>query len=143
MRISDWSSDVCSSDLQPGLQIDFHALHEGARESAQISDFSGVFARQDKPELVPVLLAAFGKGTRVGFVGVSAIGLAALALAGDAIAFDIAQAGGDSLRALLDLPDSRYDDPAPDAHRQGTIAQPSGPPALTRQQGRPGGRERG
>jgi hypothetical protein len=63
------------------LQIDFHALHEGAREGAQIADLRRIFARQDEPELVPVLLATLGKSPRIGLADLGAISLAALTFA--------------------------------------------------------------
>src|SRR3546814_1034315 len=41
MRISDWSSDVCSSDLEDGFAVDGVG---GAREAAT-ADSGGAFAR--------------------------------------------------------------------------------------------------
>src|SRR3546814_8448534 len=38
MRISDWSSDVCSSDLQQRCQDDAHAVLAGFEQARQHSD---------------------------------------------------------------------------------------------------------
>src|SRR3546814_7818456 len=75
MRISDWSSDVCSSDLQVG-------------------QVSAVFRRDDEPELVAIVLAAIKEGLRLGAVLGRRIELPTLAIARRAVALDVAQMGG-------------------------------------------------
>src|SRR3546814_12422097 len=47
MRISDWSSDVCSSDLIDAVDIERHRLVEGevGRRGAEAADIDDVVAR--------------------------------------------------------------------------------------------------
>src|SRR3546814_20538015 len=48
MRISDWSSDVCSSDLQAkGAGMDRTRVHEGVRQMR----FEGLLARHERGAL--------------------------------------------------------------------------------------------
>src|SRR3546814_16020894 len=48
MRISDWSSDVCSSDLQAkGAGMDRARVHEGVRQMR----FEGLLERHERGEL--------------------------------------------------------------------------------------------
>src|SRR3546814_19944933 len=46
MRISDWSSDVCSSDLRPFLPLGRLALHRVGRESVELGVIGGMHRNQ-------------------------------------------------------------------------------------------------
>src|SRR3546814_17301868 len=52
MRISDWSSDVCSSDLQPERGA---ARHRGAREAPQMAVRDPMRERLDEAAFEPFL----------------------------------------------------------------------------------------
>src|SRR3546814_20691025 len=64
MRISDWSSDVCSSDLL-GAEILLHLADETAGEGAQVRHLQRVVRRDDEPKMVAIIFAALGKFLRV------------------------------------------------------------------------------
>src|SRR3546814_2588200 len=68
MRISDWSSDVCSSDLLPRQPNDSAARSSISRISASIS--RGLVPLIDQPHLAqPVLLALVGRPAHRGACG--------------------------------------------------------------------------
>src|SRR3546814_8818431 len=88
MRISDWSSDVCSSDLQPDLRDVFlcHAWADRQGAAKELRDLlvaAGVnvwFSENDLPLGVP-MMRAIDKGlanSRIGLVLVTPALLASL-----------------------------------------------------------------
>src|SRR3546814_7797902 len=62
MRISDWSSDVCSSDLQRGKLA---VLAEGLAGIARRGTHAGQQQRGGNPQLRPALLDALGSHLQV------------------------------------------------------------------------------
>src|SRR3546814_12215416 len=71
MRISDWSSDVCSSDLVGQVRVDFHA----AKMRAPLHGFQvagAIFISARPQNAVAVILAAVGLCL---LIGVGEIGL--------------------------------------------------------------------
>src|SRR3546814_11908566 len=97
MRISDWSSDVCSSDrevragvgdatyqqmdvrvvcvpmidgdpVQAGAKVGFHLRGEVARERAKVRHLASVFGRDADPEVVAFILRSLHEGQIIGTV---------------------------------------------------------------------------
>src|SRR3546814_10211647 len=66
MRISDWSSDVCSSDLFPNGQTIWEALNKSVRDAGGVATLSegGVF--EEKPD---VAIVVFGEAPYAAFQG--------------------------------------------------------------------------
>src|SRR3546814_9324112 len=73
VRISDWSSDVCSSDLDPAAQVDYASLpdHVGyLLRLAQLRVWEDFYARLSATGITPSLYSRTDE-RRVGKEGVS------------------------------------------------------------------------
>ena len=57
--------------VETGAEIPFHLRHQFPRESLEVAHLPGVFGRDDKAEMVPVILAARGKLAAVEFLALS------------------------------------------------------------------------
>src|SRR3546814_21150594 len=78
MRISDWSSDVCSSDL-----------HKPPREGFEVVIFHAVVGADNDAELVPITFCRFQPGLAVNRVAVRAIEMPPRPVARRAVALDL------------------------------------------------------
>src|SRR3546814_16916876 len=61
MRISDWSSDVCSSDLAAGIAETARQLREGGLVAVPTETVYGLAARADRDESVEAIYRAKGR----------------------------------------------------------------------------------
>src|SRR3546814_1544079 len=61
MRISDWSSDVCSSDLAAGIAEAARQLREGGLVAVPTETVYGLAARADRDESVEAIYRAKGR----------------------------------------------------------------------------------
>src|SRR3546814_7808182 len=66
MRISDWSSDVCSSDLKRTLEPCKKALADAGHKAADIDDVVLVGGMTRMPRVREVVKEFFGKEPHVG-----------------------------------------------------------------------------
>src|SRR3546814_14906640 len=73
MRISDWSSDVCSSDLEPGTPVKLTIVRAGESKPLQISVTRGtikvasVRGRMLEPGYAYIRISAFQADTAAAF----------------------------------------------------------------------------
>ncbi|MAN88743.1 MAG: hypothetical protein CL555_18655 [Algoriphagus sp.] len=79
--------------IELGAEVGFHPAHEVAGIGRKVRQLRAVVGRDDEPELVAVILAAFQEGVAIRAVLGARIKLAALAVARGAVALDIAQMG--------------------------------------------------
>ncbi|GAA0610968.1 hypothetical protein GCM10008943_28190 [Paenochrobactrum glaciei] len=74
-------------------KVDLNAAHQIAGVFGEIGKIGGIFGRNDKAELVPIILAAVKESSVIGAILGGRIKLAALAIARSSITLDIAQMG--------------------------------------------------
>src|SRR3546814_5308688 len=95
MRISDWSSDVCSSDLRDPVEIRpkvfLDSGHEPPGERLEVVIFYPVLGAHNDAELVAIVARLLEPVVPVHLVRVGPIELPAPALARRAVALDVAQ----------------------------------------------------
>jgi hypothetical protein len=77
--------------IQPGPEVLFHLIHEGAGESSQAPQLHPVLGRDDEPELMAVLPATPDERLAVGAVLDCRIDLAGFRVARHAVPLKIAQ----------------------------------------------------
>src|SRR3546814_651873 len=113
MRISDWSSDVCSSDLEvvdrDPVELRPHVLlglrHEAADIRLEVGIFGTVLGRDDEAKLVSVADRALEEFVAIGAVGFRAVELTRQSLARDPVALDVAHGRACGLSRLALQPD--------------------------------------
>jgi hypothetical protein len=79
--------------IQPRAEVARGLVHELARKGPQARELSGVIGRDDEPEMMPVVLAAFGEGFAIRFVSGRIEQLAPRPIAGHAVALEIIRYG--------------------------------------------------
>src|SRR3546814_15093176 len=104
MRISDWSSDVCSSDLRDPVEIRpkvfLDSGHEPPGERLEVVIFYPVLGAHNDAELVAIVARLLEPVVPVHLVRVGPIELPAPALARRAVALDVAQMRLGGIEAL-------------------------------------------
>ncbi|GGE03135.1 hypothetical protein GCM10011345_05720 [Gemmobacter megaterium] len=104
-------------------KVGLDAAHQIAGVFGEVGKIGGIFWRNDKAELVAIVLAAIKEGISIGAVLRGGIELATFAIARGAVALDVAQMGGPfaALPRALDVPG--FDDDA--AHSGCAVTPPA------------------
>jgi hypothetical protein len=84
---------IDSHPIQSRAKVGFHLLGEVAGEGLQVGHIAGVLRRDNEPEMVTVVLAAFGKRRAIGAVAAGIKHLGPLTTPGHAIALQIREMG--------------------------------------------------
>ncbi|WP_299941401.1 hypothetical protein [uncultured Nitratireductor sp.] len=100
-------------------KVGLDAAHQIAGVFGKVGKIGGIFGRNDKAELVAIILAAIKKSIAIGAIVGGRIELATFAIARGAVALDVAQMGSPFaiLSRALDVPG--FDDGA--AHTSRTV----------------------
>lgn len=104
-------------------KVDLDAAHQIAGVFGEVGKIDGIFGRNDKAELVAIILAAIKEGISIGAIVGLRIELATFAIARGAVALDVAQMGSPFavLPRALDI--TGFDDGA--AHAGRTVPPPA------------------
>jgi hypothetical protein len=84
-------------ELRSEVALDI--IKQFARERAQVLQFAGVFGRNDKTKVMPVIPAAFGEGAFVGHFRVRVEHPSIFAVSGDSLPFQVIDVLGEGRRA--------------------------------------------
>ena len=92
---------IDSDPVEPRAKVMRHVVHQLAGEGAQVFHLGGILGRDDEPEVVPVILAAFGEEFAIGAVAVRIEQSAFASLAVNAVALEIGEMAGERSSAKM------------------------------------------
>ena len=107
--------------IQPRAEIPLHVPHQLASESTEVGHLAGIFGRDREAEMMPVILAAFGKSLRIGGLRGGVEHARILPVAGYPLTLEISDMFGEWRRVkplAVVADDPRHDDNA-SARRSG------------------------
>ena len=112
--------------VELGAEVLLDLTHEIAREALQVGHLRGVFGRNDEPEMMPVVFAAFGELFHIGFVGLGTEHARLLAVARHTLTLQIVEMRTERRAAGAVPDDPRLDGGEPRAAGQQPVGLHAG-----------------